>query len=296
MTRAQEAIIKDLQDGIDAFPDALARGTMRTQREAFDRIVGALSRFDLTPDGGIATTAANFGQIETLVNELRAAYLSPRYRDFLQEYLGGFDIMAELTTRLFDAYGITPDLNTAVNAILANAKLNATRLLTTGAVDTALPSFREILNNAVARSERFTDVIKNVRQNIEGSEDFQGRMERYAKQNAKDIFAVGHAQYMTAVGESLGFEFYEYAGVNTTDSRSFCTARKGKTYHKEEIRQWANLDWDGKNRATTPDTIFSLRGGYNCNHLLVPIATELVSDDVLQRAIRKGYYTPPSED
>jgi hypothetical protein len=291
MTREQNQIIKDLQEGIDNFPAALSSGTMRVQREAFDRIIGSLSRFDLNPDGSLITNTANFGQIETIINDLRAAYLSPKYREFLREYLGGYDLMAEMTIRLFDTYGITPNITDAANAILANAKTNATRLLTQGAVDTALPSFREILNNAVARSEKFTDVIRNVRQNIEGSEDFQGRMERYAKQNAKDIFAVGHAQYMTAVGDAMGFEFYEYAGVNTLDSREFCLHRKGKVYHTQEIRQWATLDWDGKNRATTADTIFSLRGGYNCNHLLVPIATALVPEDVLTRARRKGYIT-----
>jgi hypothetical protein len=67
-------------------------------------------------------------------------------------------------------------------------------------------------------------------------------------------------------------------------------------YHTEEIRQWATLDWDGKNRATTADTIFSLRGGYNCNHLLVPIATALVPEDVLTRARRKGYITDDAPD
>jgi hypothetical protein len=42
-----------------------------------------------------------------------------------------------------------------------------------------------------------------------GTPEFEGRMVRYAKQNAKDIFSVAESEYMNKVSTDLGFEFYE---------------------------------------------------------------------------------------
>ena len=44
------------------------------------------------------------------------------------------------------------------------------------------------------------------------------------------------------------------------------------------------------NYDTNGATIFSLAGGYNCNHILLPVATEYVPKADLNRAIALGYY------
>ena len=133
---------------------------------------------------------------------------------------------------------------------------------------------------------------QSIRENMLGTPEFEGRMVRYAKQNAKDIFSVAESEYMNKVSTDLGFEFYEYAGVLTSDSRKFCQARQNQIYHAREVEEWASLDWQGKNRATTAQTIWTYRGGYNCNHVLVPVATEDVPESVIERATAAGYYTP----
>jgi hypothetical protein len=121
-------------------------------------------------------------------------------------------------------------------------------------------------------------------------------MERYAKQNAYDFYSISNAQYIRQVSEDYGFEFYEYIGVDVKGTRSFCKTRNNKIYHKREIQEWASLDWDGKARGTNETTIFAYRGGYNCGHQIIPVATEDVPEDVLNRAIAAGFYTPENEE
>jgi len=136
----------------------------------------------------------------------------------------------------------------------------AARRLTAGAVDFAQDSFEQVLKNAIGSADTFPNLVKSIRENMLGTPEFEGRMVRYAKQNAKDVFSVAESEFMNKVSTDLGFEFYEYAGVLTTDSREFCQARQNQIYHAQEIEQWANLDWQGKNRATTAQTILGLPG------------------------------------
>lgn len=48
--------------------------------------------------------------------------------------------------------------------------------------------------------------------------------------------------------------------------------------------------WEGMNYDTTSSTIFSYVGGYQCNHVLVPIATEYVPKTDKLRAKELGFY------
>jgi hypothetical protein len=65
----------------------------------------------------------------------------------------------------------------------------------------------------------------------------------------------------TAVELELNFGIYE--GGKVRDTRDFCMERMGQVFSREEMLQWENLDWAGKN--TPYDPIQDL-GGYNCRH------------------------------
>jgi uncharacterized protein YoaH (UPF0181 family) len=177
-------------------------------------------------------------------------------------------------------------------AILSNAKTTVFDLLANAAVNDSVESFKQILNTSISTGENFQQVIRNIRNNIEGTPEFAGRMERYAKQNAYDFYSISNAQYIRQVSEDYGFEFYEYIGVDVKGTRSFCSERNNKIFHKREIENWANIKWEGKQRGTNETTIFAYRGGYNCGHQIIPVATEDVPEDVLNRAIAAGFYTP----
>lgn len=297
MATRKEQIIGQIQRAIDEVPDRLATEAKKAQRKAFESIVEKLARLRLDPDGNIITSMENFALERQLIDELRRSYLSPEYQAAVREFVNQMDEGAALTNRLFSVItGGDINPSAAAQAILQASKDIAARRLTEGAVDFAKDSFEQILNNAIGSSESFPNLVKTIRLNMVGSEDFEGRMERYAKQNAKDIFSVAESEYLNKVSTDLGFEFYEYAGVNIADTREFCEKRKGKIYHAKEIEAWASLDWQGKNRATTAQTIWVYRGGYNCNHVLVPVATEDVPANVIERAIAAGFYTPQENE
>lgn len=55
-------------------------------------------------------------------------------------------------------------------------------------------------------------------------------------------------------------------------TRPFCKARAGKFFHRSEVEAWASMDWAGKMAGTDARTIFVTRGGYNCQHSLLPVS------------------------
>jgi len=293
---AKERLIKKIAQSMDDAPDAFFRGVKKAQREAFAQIVSEIATLATDDAGNLLVSQGNFNKIQALVQKMKAAYMNKDYSKAIRDFVGSIDATAEDTGKLMGIITKEAFVQSATaGAILSNAKTTVFDLLANAAVNDSVESFKQILNTSISTGENFQQVIRNIRNNIEGTPEFAGRMERYAKQNAYDFYSISNAQYIRQVSEDYGFEFYEYIGVDVKGTRSFCKTRNNKIYHKREIQEWASLDWDGKNRGTDASTIFAYRGGYNCGHQIIPVATEDVPEDVLNRAIAEGFYTPEEE-
>jgi uncharacterized protein YoaH (UPF0181 family) len=293
---AKERLIKKIAQSMDDAPDAFFRGVKKAQREAFAQIVSEIATLATDDAGNLLVSQGNFNKIQALVQKMKAAYMNKDYSKAIRDFVGSIDATAEDTGKLMGIITKEAFVQSATaGAILSNAKTTVFDLLANAAVNDSVESFKQILNTSISTGENFQQVIRNIRNNIEGTPEFAGRMERYAKQNAYDFYSISNAQYIRQVSEDYGFEFYEYIGVDVKGTRSFCKSRNNKIYHKREIQEWASLDWDGKNRGTDASTIFAYRGGYNCGHQIIPVATEDVPEDVINRAIAAGFYTPEEE-
>jgi uncharacterized protein YukE len=168
---------------------------------------------------------------------MKAAYNNPKYAEALRGFVGSMTEGADLSAKLMGVItGEAYTQSAAVQAILGNAKSTTLELLSTNATGDAAAAFRKVIENSVATGENFGQVLRNVRKNIEGSADFQGRMERYAKQNAYDFYSISQAQVINEMTEELGFEFYEYIGVDVKGTRSFCSERNNQIYHSQRGR------------------------------------------------------------
>jgi len=294
---AKERLIKKIAQSMDDAPDAFFRGVKKAQREAFAQIVSEIAMLATDDAGNLLVSQGNFNKIQALVQKMKAAYMNKDYSKAIRDFVGSIDATAEDTGKLMgiitkEAFVQSPK----AAAILSNAKATTFDLLSNAAVDESTASFKSILNSSISTGENLQQVIRNVRNNIQGTDEFAGRMERYAKQNAYDFYSISNAQYIRQVSEDYGFEFYEYIGVDVKNTRSFCSERNNKIFHKREIENWANIKWEGKQRGTDEKTIFAYRGGYNCGHQIIPVATEDVPEDVLNRAIAAGFYTPENEE
>jgi phenylpyruvate tautomerase PptA (4-oxalocrotonate tautomerase family) len=98
------------------------------------------------------------------------------------------------------------------------------------------------------------------------------RLAKQVSQVASDALHQYSAEYTQVVTNDLGLQHYYYKGTKITSTRPFCSTRTGKYFTKKEVEGWAKLEWSGKIPGTNKDNILTLRGGYSCRHLLVPVS------------------------
>jgi len=96
--------------------------------------------------------------------------------------------------------------------------------------------------------------------------------QRYVEQVTTDSLYQITSNYQMQISADLNIKYYYYSGTKMKTSRSFCIARYGKAFTKEEAQSWADLVWQGKIVGTDKNSIFYYRGGYNCRHTLRPIS------------------------
>lgn len=147
----------------------------------------------------------------------------------------------------------------------------------------------EIMNQNLNTGAAYTDLLKQIREFILGSDKLDPTLTKYAKQITTDTLFNYNRALQEAVSQNYGLEFYYYSGGIMDDSRPFCTARAGKYFHKREIESWGNLNWTGRRRGTNSSNVFIYAGGYGCLHKPIAVSRNVVPDDVIARAIAKGY-------
>ena len=106
---------------------------------------------------------------------------------------------------------------------------------------------------------------------IYGSDRTGNNLRRYAQQISHDSVMQFHAQVNIAKSKEYGFDKWRYTGNVITTTRDFCLRRVGKVYTETEIRKiWAASSWTGK----SPGDPFIVRGGYNCRHHWQPVSDD----------------------
>lgn len=99
-----------------------------------------------------------------------------------------------------------------------------------------------------------------------------GLVEAHFYTNTFDLFQQYDRAISLDYADELGLNYAVYSGTFKNNTRSFCRARQGKVFSREEIESWRNLSFQGKPKIYNPATDL---GGYNCRHSLDWISDEL---------------------
>ena len=283
-------LLKELLRNVDQYPDDFAETMNKVQARFFREVIPLLEGMKTGTDGAILATAENYAISQQVTERVEIILAESGYTSALQKYAAGINEQRTVTDAL---YRIFLDDKTAdfaeLNAMFANSRKNALTLMGEGAVGNFRLQFTNALDTAISSSSTYTDLIKNIRMLSVGDDQVDGVLERYAKQNAKDAFAITNRSYAEQINRKYDIVFFRYAGANIDTTREFCLKRAGNVYHQNEIKSWAGQSWAGKNAATNEATIFSLLGGYNCNHVLEPVPLDRVPESVMRNAIDKGW-------
>jgi len=306
-------ITRDKLEALERVPDAWAKSIEGYQPKLFARLSKLLAELE-TVDGSLAMTASNLTSINTIVNELRAFLTQGEYVDIVKAFNNEFTVQQGLTAKYFGEVLGLDAIPTPFAAQLyqTNRAIAIDGVLGNTALDSMLLNdVRSTLIDAVGSNSRYTNTLESLRNLVEGNAEKEGQLLRYSRQIVSDTFATTDRAYTQLVSEDLGLQFFRWLGGKMKTTRCLCLNLNGQYLHKGEIEQigLSNLAvieglsscksgnfWAGAMPNTNNKTIFTVAGGYNCQHSILPVSTFGVPKDVALRAYNSGYFKPtPTE-
>lgn len=267
---------------LESVPNAFLTSMERIQRNKFNDIVSLLDMLDYQ-GGSLVVNEANLLRIEALVEEIKGVLTGSEFEKAVGTLMNEFDEQAVLNFAYFEeidsAFSI-PSISTAI--VKERQAATIASLLDSTNQYLSNPT-REALSSAIQSGSSRQDLINTLRTLVQGDKDIDGRLLRSTRLVVSDAFALNDAAVSETIAENLQLEWYLYTGGLIDTTRPFCKARNGKFFHKTEVEKWSTLTWNGKMPNTNAQTIFLTRGGYNCQHSLLPVSESIVPKKDIQR-------------
>jgi len=297
-----EKLIQERIDRLESVPEKLITVIDRQEEKLFKQILKDLDGLKIV-DGKIEASKDNLAKINSILENLKRTLFGSDYLNAIKEFAGEIGSQAKLNNKILEQTIGTFEDSEMLKATVERSQMNALLLLDEGAVtNTLLQPIAQILTNSIVSNVSFQQAVATLRENMVGEKSLLGR---YSKTIIKDAFSISDRQYNQLISKENGIEFYRYDGGKLKTTRYFCCVRSNKIYHYKEISSWGSkpslwnkgdatgcdkLNGGGMNPDTNSSTIFSYLGGYNCQHILVPMDTQYVPQSVKDEAKSKGYY------
>lgn len=307
-------LIEQRIDRLESVPNNLLSKIDKQNEVLFKALLKELNSLDVK-DGQIVTSTENLAKVGGIIEKLKDVLFQGEYLEAVKTFATEINSQATLNNQILDKVVGGFEDNELYTATIRSAQKNALLLLDESAIRAELlQPLTDILQNSIVTSASFLDAVETLRQNMTGD---KALLQKYAGVYVKDVFSISDRQYAELIARQHQIEFYRYDGGKVDDTRQFCLERRNKIFHEKEIREWArgintrvgeflrpaknpvyvtpqgeDMYWEGEHAGTNSATIFSYVGGWNCQHLLVAVATEFVPEADKQRARDLGFFKP----
>jgi hypothetical protein len=275
-------IVNQKVDRLESVPNAFLSAMERIQRNKFREVASLIDVLDYS-GGNLVVNEANLLRIEGIVEGLKDVLTGQEFESAVASLMDEFDEQAVLNFAYFEeiepAFSI-PEIATAT--VKQRQAATIADLLDSTNQYLSNPT-RSALSDAIQSGVSRQDLIDTLRIIVQGDDQIDGRLLRSTRLIVSDAFALNDAAVSEVIAQDLGLEWYLYTGGLMDSTRPFCKARNGKYFHRTEVESWANLTWNGKMPNTDSKTIFLTRGGYNCQHSLLPVSESIVPKKDVQR-------------
>lgn len=263
----------------------LTKAVTKAQKELFEDIQTTLSKLELDEEGMIKQSVANRKILQKADRVFDKAMKGSGYYESLQQYTGAIGALTDANSAYFNFIldTFTPDAF-YLKSLQKSSVETIVNLLANDGLEVQLKQpLMNILNQNVNSGASLSDMLKQVREFIQGSPDAEGKLMRYSKQISSDTLFNFSRSMQESISQNAGLDYYLYAGGIMDTTREFCSKRAGNYYHRKEIEAWPKLNWAGKRAGTTKSSIYVYLAGYNCKHSLIPVSEAIVPKSVIER-------------
>ena len=263
------------------------------------QVAGELSRLfsELeTRNGYLKPTVKNLRTVQRLKNKIYDAIVNKSYTANVDGLLKSYSSISGIQDKYFATIATTFTKPAVLNEINKLARINTIESLTGAGIEGQLVQqvLDKALNNVKSASS-FADLRDELDFFIRGAGDIPGKLTSYSGLIVRDSINQFSASYSETIAADLGLKWYQYVGTKVADSREWCVQMvKKKWVHESELPKLIKGTVNGKRvriydrtglpqgmiAGTNAKNVRIRRGGWNCMHQLVPVATSSVPKSV----------------
>lgn len=258
------------------------------QREAYQSVLEWLLEANLEQENGrLKYTVSNMGKVQGVFKVFE------RFGKTLKKVLFGeiqkqTAIISQANERYFTGLteGHSGVQDEAREAALLRLGYNPSeKYILPGSYFEKLFSTREVaervaslVNQAIQAQMPLSEFRKTFRPifvGFAGNEKVKGKvglLEARYRTFTQDLYQRIDRQINLTYADRLGLNYAIYAGTIIETSRDFCEERNNKVFKRSEIRDWHDLEFDGKPTVYVPEVDL---GGFNCRHHLNWVTDEI---------------------
>lgn len=267
-----EKLINDIEKVLKKALEIVLGSTDKIEKGLLAEIKKLLNNEFSTKGGKILRNAENVKAINKIRKGIEKYINSGLFND-LKVFEPAFKSISELVYDNYSEFATTNAKEIANLIKEQSIELVKEQFVAEGIASEIMPELGTILRSAAIEGQTITQTLAAVEQLVTS-----GLLPNAAKRITIDGLVTYSRNYINALTKDFNSEWFLYEGPLRSTSRSFCESRAGKYYTKKEVQSWASLDWQGKKPGTTPQTIFTLAGGYNCYHLILPVPEAAVPE------------------
>ena len=299
-------IIKKLVDKLDSAVAGFNKSIPGIQQQIADAIEGLIRDLDLKGDT-IINNVANLRKIGALKIKINTIIKKSGYTDAVSDFMMAFNEVSDIQDDYFRQVTKEFKGNAKLDAVKRLAIENTIESLTESGLNAALVApVRNMLVKNATTGVTWQQLNRQVRTFVTGTKEGAGVLERYSKVTSTDALNQFAAQYMGVVADDLGLEWYRYVGIIMDTSRAWCIACKKREYlHQSEFQQLIDGDFpefddaggeinpktglpSGMIDGTNANNLIAYRGGWGCNHQMIPVAESSVPT-IRRMGLAEGY-------
>lgn len=280
----------DILDEIDGAVNTFVDGLPEAQKRIFDKVLLLVKKLDISSDGNIKNTVSNLRILQDINKEILNTVMTDDYKKKIVKFTSSFDKIASLQNQYLSSVFTTFKPNKVLKELTtASVDITYDQLGESGLSNDLANEIKGILNTNIQTGASYSSMTDQLRTAILGNEEIDGALLRYAKTYTTDSINQFSAVYNRQVTSDFDAKWFRYVGSNRETTRPFCehlTDKDQGYFHIDEVPGFLEGQvgedtvelYDktglpqGMKEGTTESTFFTLRGGWNCNHQILPVS------------------------
>lgn len=298
-----ESLINNMMKLLGKATDDFTAYLPKLESQIADNIENSMSSLNKDSRGALKPTKANFKKLLSIKSDLENCLSDTDYVQQSGKYIGAYMSFADLCNQYFISLSTKYKPTDAMNAVKETA-IDATienfgKIGMMNAVNASLTTpVLNHLTNSMATGMPYLNAVKGMRLIATGGKG-EGPFERYGKTIVIDSLNTFAANYINAGSIGFGLNWFMYVGAIIKTSRCWCISTKKIQYvHRSEFQRLIDMDFPeyddcdindktglprGMKEGTNASNLISNRGGWWCNHQLIPVPENFVPQEAKLR-------------